>query len=169
MEEDTFAIQMEFSNPILVSASSQEDQLEIRFLERWVFNGSENTNTIYQGKLVSSAIPPQISQSLFDSLNSVGASSSSGISSLLVGNFVLNILMSSSMSALWGMINSLQILIHLPIFSIPIPLNARLFYAAIIAVTQFDVLPTDTINKWLFEFEDSEEEQNENFKNMDIF
>ena len=48
-----------------------------------------------------------MSKGLFDSLNSMGATSASSIQTLMMGNFLINIVMSSSMSALWGMINSL--------------------------------------------------------------
>ena len=87
----------------------------------------------------------------------------------MVGNFALNLLMSSSMSALWGMLNTLQILIHLPIFSIPIPLNAMVFYSSIISITQFDLVPTDFFNELFFDFDSKDEALNQNFNSMDIF
>ena len=170
MEEDFFHIKLVFDDPFSVStSSSSKDQLKLTFMQRWVFNGSVNTNTIYKGKSLSTEIPPQVSEGLFNSLNALGSSSSSSIQSLMMGNFFLNILMSSSMSALWGMINALQILIHLPIFSIPIPLYAQIFCSTIIAITQFDVLPTETLNEWFFDFDEQDEAQNANFENMDIF
>ena len=170
MEEDFFHIKLVFDDPFSVStSSSSKDQLKLTFMQRWVFNGSVNSNTIYKGKSLSTEIPPQVSEGLFNSLNALGSSSSSSIQSLMMGNFFLNILMSSSMSALWGMINALQILIHLPIFSIPIPLNAQIFCSTIIAITQFDVLPTETLNEWFFDFDEQDEAQNANFENMDIF
>ena len=45
------------------------------------------------------------------------------------------------MQQLWGMINVLQILVHMPLFNVRFPTNVYVIYAAFISLTNFDILP----------------------------
>ena len=90
---------------------------------------------------------------MLQSLTQYSSGSKSTLQSILLGNYFLNLLMSTSMSVIWGLINTLQILIHLPVYSIPIPLNSKILFQQIIAIIKFQVLPTETINKWLLKLD----------------
>ena len=50
-------------------------------------------------------------------------------------NFVVNMVLSGSLQFIWGMINSLQIVFHIPGCSIKMPGNVNGVYGALIAVT----------------------------------
>jgi hypothetical protein len=43
---------------------------------------------------------------------------------LVVASLVVNLLMSSSLQFLWGMLNSLQLIVHVPLFNLYLPANA---------------------------------------------
>ena len=60
-------------------------------------------------------------------------------------NFVLNILMSSSMNAMLGSIKPLQIIVHLCLLNVILPGNANIFYAAISEMIAFDPLPVPEV------------------------
>ena len=46
------------------------------------------------------------------------------VQGVVIGNFVANIVMSSSINMLWGLINALQITLHLSALNVYIPSNA---------------------------------------------
>lgn len=51
-------------------------------------------------------------------------STDKGTKGILAANFALNILLSSALSLLWGMINGLQIMALLPLANVDMPGNA---------------------------------------------
>jgi hypothetical protein len=44
---------------------------------------------------------------------------------------------------LWGMINVMQLIVHMPLLKVAFPENAVLFYSFIIDISNFDIIPTD--------------------------
>jgi len=66
------------------------------------------------------------------------------------------------------MVNALQLLVYLPLFSINMPSNTKQFYNMIAGLVEFDILPADWVGEDLFKFEE-EEALNTNFEMMDIF
>ncbi|CDW88161.1 UNKNOWN [Stylonychia lemnae] len=81
--------------------------------------------------------------------------------------FPMSIVWSASLQYLWGMINVLQIIAHLPLYNINFPDNAKLLYSLIISISQFDILPTTYFDQF-FQFSD-EQPINDRFSDMDIF
>jgi len=79
--------------------------------------------------------------------------------------FIFNWLLSFSLSLLWGMINSLQIVIHFPLTSVVYPANAKQFYSYFITIATFDMLPAETINAIIFQFSE-EEAVSDNFEEL---
>lgn len=60
---------------------------------------------------------------------------------------------------LWGMINAIQIIAHLPYFNLNMPQNVILFFGMVLEIANFDVLPTDDILIWLGMGNEVEEEE----------
>lgn len=56
--------------------------------------------------------------------------------------FLISFLLSAGFHLLWSLLNELQLLIHMPIFSITFPANAMTFYGSIAQIAQFDVIDT---------------------------
>lgn len=44
---------------------------------------------------------------------------------------------------LWGMINVMQLIVHMPMLNVQFPSNAVLFYSFIIDISNFNIIPTD--------------------------
>jgi len=63
------------------------------------------------------------------------------MSAMIYGNLAVNIVLASSLQFLWGMINALQIIVHIPLMSIQMPSNLLVFYQLLISVVTFDILP----------------------------
>lgn len=92
------------------------------------------------------------------------------MNAVIFSNFALNIVMSSSLNMLWGLINTLQLIAHMPMFAINFPANAKLLFLLINQVSTFDILPVEDIQNGMFNFDQIEETPfNDNFDEMDIF
>lgn len=65
------------------------------------------------------------------------------------------------------MINAIELIAHVPLFTIRMPSNAKFLFSMIMGVLGFDFLPDGTLIEF-FGFEHSEE-YNDDFDLMDIF
>lgn len=54
-----------------------------------------------------------------------------GTNGVILGTFILNLMLSTSMNLLWGMINALQIIGNMPKFNLYVPANVLEFYTFI--------------------------------------
>eukprot|EP00347_Sterkiella_histriomuscorum_P005693 403355625 len=68
---------------------------------------------------------------------------SDAVSTIVIGNFVLNLLLATSLQYLWGMINALQLILHMPLFKVNFPSNTNFVFNQIISVSTFDVIPSE--------------------------
>lgn len=67
----------------------------------------------------------------------------------------MSILRSVSMQLLWGMVNTLQLVIHMNMLSVMMPANVQFFFSFIVNIVNFKIIPTkDIINK-IFGFKES--------------
>ena len=64
------------------------------------------------------------------------------LDSVLSANMVVQILMSGSMSYLWGLINSLQMAVYIILFNITTPDNVFTVFKVLIAASSFDFIKT---------------------------
>ena len=57
--------------------------------------------------------------------NLAAASESTGSTTkaVVVGNLIVNLVLSGSLAMLWGMINALQVIVHLPMLQTSFPAN----------------------------------------------
>ena len=44
---------------------------------------------------------------------------------------------------LWGLVNVLQLIIHMPLVNVNFPINAQFFYGILIQIATFDLIPSD--------------------------
>ena len=68
---------------------------------------------------------------------------------------------------LWGMINVMQIIVHMPLMNVFFPENATFFYSLIINISSFDIIPSswlEAIKSKFFNF--SKEEPADSFTKM---
>lgn len=62
---------------------------------------------------------------------------------------VFNIFLSASLSMLWGMINALQIVAHLPMFNVSMPANCAEFFQLFLDCASFNIIKIDKVYEWL--------------------
>ena len=83
-------------------------------------------------------------------MEKAGSIASSSMNYMLYGNLGLQIFMSVSMQLLWGMVNTLQLVIHMNMLSVMIPANVQFFLSFVVNIVNFKIVPTkDIINSLL--------------------
>ena len=75
----------------------------------------------------------------------------------------MNILLAGSLSLLWGLINSLQLVTHFPLTNVIFPSNAKTYYGVMLEIASFDMIPTDFLEEVI------DDEVGEADKSDDIF
>jgi hypothetical protein len=79
--------------------------------------------------------------------------STDGVLYVLIVAFVLNMLMSGALSYMIAWINTLQLIIHLPMMFIVVPSNVSAFLSIIIPIVTFDILESEQSTEHIMEFE----------------
>lgn len=89
-----------------------------------------------------------------------GAASSSKY--VLLGNFLMNLVLSASLNQLWVMINTQQLIVLLPLMKVQLPANAAIFFKSIFQIAAFDFYDMNDVIHEALELEPTEP-FNENF------
>ena len=55
---------------------------------------------------------------------------------------------------LWGMINTVQIIVLTPLLNVRFAANGKMFFSTLISMANFDIFPCDMMYNWLLSFED---------------
>eukprot|EP00347_Sterkiella_histriomuscorum_P018221 403346330 len=97
-----------------------------------------------------------------------GGQAGSSTKILIVGNLFFNLFMSTSLQYLWGMINQIQIITHLPINAVEIPSNTKFFFNIIIDICNFNIIPSDDMLNGIITVKETYA-FNDYFQEMDIF
>jgi len=75
---------------------------------------------------------------------------------IVFGSIAINLIFSMSLSLVWSMVNTLQLIVHLPLFSIMHPSNALIFYTLLIGVTNFSLVDVSGVQVKMLQPEDVE-------------
>ena len=67
---------------------------------------------------------------------------------LVAGNTAVSVLLAGGMSAVWGLINSLQIVAHFPLLNVQMPANATIMYDLIYTIATFDLPIVGQLTDW---------------------
>ena len=72
-----------------------------------------------------------------------------GTSIFLGTNFIANVLVAGSLTTLWGLVNSMQLMTHFPLTNIHYPINAAIWYSALYQLAAFDLVETDKLEEFI--------------------
>lgn len=109
-----------------------------------MFSSAETGVSIEPGFSINHTLPPQLANTKLEQALSPGSTSvASSIQTLVVGNFAFSSVFNAPLQMLWGMINSLQLIVHLPMFSLQFPANAEVLFSKLIDVCSLNLLPMD--------------------------
>ena len=75
-----------------------------------------------------------------------------GTSNILMGaNLALNIVLSSSLALLWGLLNSLQIVAHFKLLKVVFPSNVEIYFEVLYEISNVSIIPRDEIALYFME------------------
>lgn len=140
LQQDRIRIKLMFLYPELVSLYEDKDHVKISFSKTYLFmqdGKGGSTNILPSGYTLVSPLPRQkaVQSVLVEQKVTIEQSSQTVITAIPVFSFFFNL----SMQQIWGSINSLQILAHLPIISFSIPSNVEQHFDILVAVVTFDL------------------------------
>ena len=150
-------IQLTFEDPLQVSSEiGPRDFLQLTVLKSKrlyeQFDGGFRWEKIAVGTQRQMDIPPQ---GLYSETFSIVDDSAETIENTVVlvisGNSVLSVLLAGGLSAVWGLINSLQIVAHLPLLNVQMPANATIMYDLIYQIATFDLPFVGDATNWFKE------------------
>jgi hypothetical protein len=97
-ESSTMTLQVNFTDPMVISQSIVKDKLSIMFIANGYFESLSSSNPIDYLYSIKSDIPTQLSVSKStDTLSSAGSATSSAMNGIVYGNLALQIFMSASL------------------------------------------------------------------------
>ena len=96
--------------------------------------------------------------SLTQNFQSSSEQGSSGLKGMMIISFCINLILSGAMSYMVGWINSLQLIIHLPMLMTLIPANVASFFSLILPIVQFDLIPPEYSYELFLSFDDEPDE-----------
>lgn len=70
---------------------------------------------------------------------------------IVVSSLGLNALVSGSISVIWGLINTLQMLLYMPLFEVVFPQNVFHLYSVILPLSSMDIIPTEYSTELIFD------------------
>ena len=123
--ERSMTIQITFLTPAYISAGLNRDSVRMTVLESDHFYSAETKSEIIAGTNSKIKAPKMMPNTAFTKAF-VGMSGSFGnlTNAGMLGNFVVNLLLSGAMNMLWGLLHSMQIVAHFPLINIMMPGNA---------------------------------------------
>ena len=142
-----------FTNPEQISVSEEPESLIIRLKDFRDPNGE----LIAKDQEIRKSLPTQINPSMAEALQAAGSIASASVGTSLSFNFVLNILMRTSLNSMLSAIKFLQIVVHLTLLSVIVPANAQIFYGAIAEIVAFDPIELDTLFDFGFKMRPDED------------
>ena len=136
-------LKVEFKEPSEVSQGYYPDILLVYF----DFSELEDVygNHLPPFDYAKREIPPQMeSGTIAEALGAAGEAMTTATASDGASSAIVQIISSASLSQLWSMINSLQIVVYLPLFGQnKFPSNANVFNGFLLRIATFDLINTD--------------------------
>ncbi|CDW74924.1 UNKNOWN [Stylonychia lemnae] len=181
---NSLTIQINFEKPLDISSQRVSqlfqvfqgyDNLDVKFSERYFFVSQDKKKTVSENYEISREIPPQlpndgnlnllIIQAATKALVALASTASSAVTGAITSNIFLSLVMGLSLKKLWMLIQTLQIIVHLPLLSITLPANAALCFKSIVDISNMNIIPKEYIQAVL----STASEQNSNNLGMLFF
>lgn len=110
---------------------------------------------IPSGTVALKSVPKQIKSEEDKILvESVSSTASMLVTGIVVTTITLNLFLMMSLQELWGMINTMQLVLHIPLMSLSIPANALLFFQSLISIVTFNVVDVSAYLQEIFFLKD---------------
>eukprot|EP00347_Sterkiella_histriomuscorum_P016053 403354665 len=144
-QDRVLTLQLLFQDKSSVSMTQKRDKLIMKVQQ-------ENQKDY----LAQKEIPPQSNQNSDNILDQTNDVLQITLNSILYGSMGLSIFLGNFMQLLWGMINTLQLASHTPLFTINYSAEVNEFLKAIFDVSTFDPIESNQYIQRVFKLEDIE-------------
>lgn len=124
-EPTILTLQLSFENPVWVSKGFSFDQLVVSISESDGNQYLRDTEGLAIGRTsLKEYVPLQLKlDAATASLESASKSAGAASQVVVIANLVMNVLLSGSLVMLWGLVNTLQVIVHLPMLRTTFPAN----------------------------------------------
>lgn len=144
-------IQLDFYNPLYVSHGGT-DMIYVQVLNNTFFQTKFSSTRLSERYLMSKKIGSQMPSNLFTKvLASSGQPFKTSADVSVVTNALISLLYGGSMSYIFGLINTLQMNLHLPMIEgVDFPQNVIFLYSILLPLASMDILPTEYSTELIF-------------------
>jgi len=154
ISSQSMSLQVDFTYPKMISTALKDyDSLEIEFLKEEIFVSTETLGQLSPDTVLRKAILPFVTEAEVATIASFSAaanSTSAAVGGLAAATVGLNVFFAGSMQLLWGLVNTLQILTHLPLFSVTFPSTTLFLYQIIIDIANFELYDSNKLMNRIF-------------------
>ncbi|CDW71196.1 UNKNOWN [Stylonychia lemnae] len=151
---NTGQVSIEFEQPLDYNPQT----FYIIFIKRDYFYSADLSRKIPVKYKIYKQMPPQLSQGQFDLSSAVASTVQWTMGTVFGTSIFINLLLSQGAQYLWGMIEGFQLITHLPMMSIQVPVNTLSFFGLINDMASLNLIPTDDFNDnlWTFNYFDDQ-------------
>eukprot|EP00347_Sterkiella_histriomuscorum_P005302 403357121 len=173
VNENKIVFNIKFPNPSNVSFSNSYDTIEIVLNKSSpIYQPDDYDVYIPQKFILQAQVPPQLSSQSIDVLESATGTVSYTMTSSIAVNIVLCLFLGASLKSLWTLMNTLQIIVYLPMLKMSLPSNFSMMCQSLIDIVNFNFIPKDQIQstlKGLFRITNDQIVNDPNLNAIDIF
>eukprot|EP00347_Sterkiella_histriomuscorum_P006034 403354318 len=145
LKDNLLKLSVEFANPL-----ADFDKLEIKFNITQFFVSESLDSMIDYNYTMTQSIPPQLSNSSSTAmLQSLSGSAGSSMTGTITANLALSVVMGLSLKQLWMLMNTLQIIVNLPMLQVSIPSNVVMLTSSLKDISNLNLIPKDMMNSML--------------------
>ena len=150
---DRMLMLLDFENPAQISTDILgKDKLRIKVLNPSKFLSEAYRTSVKNETELEKNIPKQLAiaqEAQVLKLEAQAEEVAQSSTALMGSSFAINILLASSLSLLWGLVNSLQIVAFFMLLNIQFPMNATIWYRTTYEMANLDLIPTEDIGNMI--------------------
>jgi hypothetical protein len=160
-----------FDEPLQISPLKVQDSLILNFKETIFFRSKTLDKFLDDNyRILDTKVRRQMPDTAFtQDFQAKSESGSSGVKGMMVISFVINLVLSGALSYMVGWINSLQLIIHLPMLMTLIPANVGSFFSLILPIVQFDLIPPEYSYELVLTFDENPDENFQHKFDISVF
>jgi len=150
----TIELQLHFNQSFSISSVDGYDSLIVKFKNDTYFK--DLFGDVLERFLEDrESIPPQIPEDDVATKALAGAAGAiqTATKAVTAGSVIFSLFFSLSLNILWGMVHTLQYIVHLPILNVRYPGNIGLLQSDFMSIAQFDLIETQGFYEGLFKIE----------------
>jgi len=139
MTETSLTISMDFEVPESLSSDGEgKDFLQVTFHGSDLIVG-QNGLPIEVGMTITKEITRQVNKDEAEQVSGTAALCAKILVCFIVITFVASLFMMADFTTFWSMFNTVQIIVHYPMFGMNIPGQLGLFFAQLVEVSKFNL------------------------------